>query len=125
MAVNSSEECQNVHSVVVLPDGGPTNMHYEPTSNTTSVEVPRQMKSQTCLSSDSLLNFTKVDADKVNNYTPFVLDVDIEKGKAELPKSNEDCVVNLKSDDSFASIASRVLLPDKRKDYAAPDEPFD
>ncbi|CAA0823608.1 Unknown protein [Striga hermonthica] len=77
-------------------------MHYEPNSSASSVEVPRPMKSQTCLSSDSLLNFTKVDADKVNNYTPFVLDVDIEKGKAELPKCNEDRVVNLKSDDSFA-----------------------
>ncbi|KAK6118382.1 hypothetical protein DH2020_047799 [Rehmannia glutinosa] len=110
MAVNSTEECQHVHSAVVLPDVGATSMQYEPPSNTSSLEVPNLMKSQMCLNSDPILqNHTKLEVDKVNNYAPCILDVDIEKGQAELSKCNEESLANLKSDDSLARALQREI----------------
>ncbi|GFP84838.1 hypothetical protein PHJA_000627600 [Phtheirospermum japonicum] len=107
MAVNSSEECQSDHCVVVLPDGGATNMPYKPTSNISSLEVPKLMKS---VNSEPILqNQTKLEADKMNNYAPCILDVDIEKGKAELTKFNEEPVANLKSGDTSARSLPREI----------------
>ncbi|KAI3462070.1 hypothetical protein Pfo_018733 [Paulownia fortunei] len=110
MAVNYSEECQNVHSIVVLTEGETTNLQYVPPSNISYLEVPNLMKSQMCLNSEpNLQNHTNLEVDKVNNYAPCILDVDIEKGKAEIPKFNEESVANLKSDDSLARALQREI----------------
>ncbi|PIN11873.1 hypothetical protein CDL12_15511 [Handroanthus impetiginosus] len=110
MAVNSSEECQNEHSVLVLPDGRNPNLQCEPPLNIGYVEVPNLMKSKMCLDFEpNLQNGTNLKVDKSNNYAPCVLDVDIEKGKAESPKVNEESVANLKSDDSIARAFQREI----------------
>ncbi|KAK4383121.1 hypothetical protein Sango_2806900 [Sesamum angolense] len=104
MAVNSSEESHNVHSVVVvLPDGGATNLQCELVQNVCSVEVPNVMKNEICLNTESsLLNHTNLKVDKAQKNAPCNLDVDIEKGKTQIPKSNEESIGHLKCDDSFA-----------------------
>ncbi|KAL0349772.1 UNVERIFIED_CONTAM: hypothetical protein Sradi_4126400 [Sesamum radiatum] len=98
MAVNSSEECQNVHSVVVvLPDGGATNLQCELVQNVCSVEVPNVMKNEICLNTESsLLNHTNLKMDKAQKNAPCNLDADIEKGKTEIPKSKEESIGHLK-----------------------------
>ncbi|KAL6526432.1 hypothetical protein OROHE_015441 [Orobanche hederae] len=110
MAVNSNEECLSVHGVVVLPDGGVANTQYELPAKLSSLEVPKFMKSQTCLNSEpSLQSHTKLEVDTVNSHAPCILDVDIEKGKAESIKFNEDCVANSKSGGSLAITLPREI----------------
>ncbi|KAL3622075.1 hypothetical protein CASFOL_034271 [Castilleja foliolosa] len=101
MAVTSSEECQSAHSSVVLPDDVATNMKYEPASNISSLDVLKLIKS---INSEPILqNQTKLEEDdEVNNYASCILDVDIEKGKTEFSKFNEEPVANLKSDNTLA-----------------------
>ncbi|XP_057807105.1 uncharacterized protein LOC131021829 isoform X3 [Salvia miltiorrhiza] len=111
MAVNSCEECQNVHSVVVLNDEGPTDQQYEPSSNINYSEVPKVMQSQLFLNSKpGLHNHTNLEVDDVNDYAPCVLDVDIEKGMAESLKSNVETVATLTSDDSLQKESMMQLL---------------
>ncbi|XP_011097573.1 uncharacterized protein LOC105176460 isoform X2 [Sesamum indicum] len=110
MAVNSSEDCQNVHSIVVLPDKGTPNLQNELPLNISYVEVPTLVKSEMCLNSEpDLQNQINIKVDKLNNYAPSVLDVDIEKGKAEIPMCNEESGVILKSDDSVAKAFQREI----------------
>ncbi|XP_057807104.1 uncharacterized protein LOC131021829 isoform X2 [Salvia miltiorrhiza] len=110
MAVNSCEECQNVHSVVVLNDEGPTDQQYEPSSNINYSEVPKVMQSQLFLNSKpGLHNHTNLEVDDVNDYAPCVLDVDIEKGMAESLKSNVETVATLTSDDSLQKALHRDI----------------
>ncbi|PIN26770.1 hypothetical protein CDL12_00489 [Handroanthus impetiginosus] len=110
MAVNSSEECQNVHSVmVVLPDGGATNPQYEPVPNACHMEVPNMVKKEMSLNPDpNLLSHTNMKMDKVNNHAPCNLDVDIEEGKAGNPKSTEESICYAKSDDSAREICLQM-----------------
>ncbi|KAH6808157.1 hypothetical protein C2S51_029265 [Perilla frutescens var. frutescens] len=104
------DKCQNAHSVVVLNDGGTTEPQYEPPSNINYTEVPIVMQSQMFLNSKpGLHNHTNLEVDKVNNYAPCVLDVDIEKGKAENLKSNDKAVANLMSDDSLPKALQRDI----------------
>lgn len=85
-----------------LTDGGTTNLQYEPPSNVSYLEVPNLMKSEMCLNAEpDLHNHTNLEVDKLNNYAPCILDVDIEKGKAEILKFSDESVANLKSDDSL------------------------
>ncbi|KAG8373370.1 hypothetical protein BUALT_Bualt11G0017200 [Buddleja alternifolia] len=108
--VYDAVECQNVQSVVVLADGDFINHQYELPSNISNVEVPNMMKSEMCLNSEpNLLNHTNLKMDKVNNNAPCILDVDIEKGTAEISKSNEEFVANLKSDDSLVRALQREI----------------
>ncbi|KAL0396569.1 UNVERIFIED_CONTAM: hypothetical protein Scaly_0105300 [Sesamum calycinum] len=102
--------CQNVHSIVVLPDRGTPNLQNELPLNISYVEIPNFVKSEMCLNSEpDLQNQINLKVDKLNNYAPCVLDVDIEKGKAEIPKSNEESAVILKSDDSVAKTFQREI----------------
>ncbi|KAL3835000.1 hypothetical protein ACJIZ3_009736 [Penstemon smallii] len=88
------EECQSVHSTIVCSEGG-TISHGQ---------VPDTMKSEARLSSEpKWQNISSLKMDNPSNYVPCVLDVDIEKGKAEIIKSKEDSAGNLKSDDPLAS----------------------
>lgn len=97
-------QCQNVHSVVVvLPDGGATNPQYEREPTVCHVEVPDLMENELCLNSETnLLNQTNLMIDKVDNYALCNLNVDIEKGRAEIPICSEESIGYLKSDDSLA-----------------------
>lgn len=88
---------------MVLPDKGTPNLQNELPLNISYVEVPTLVKSEMCLNSEpDLQNQINIKVDKLNNYAPSVLDVDIEKGKAEIPMCNEESGVILKSDDSVA-----------------------
>lgn len=103
-------QCQNVHSVVDLNDGGTTDQQYEPSSNINYSEVSKVMQSQTFLNSKpGLHNHTNLEVDKVNNYVPCALDADIEKGMAESLNSNDEVVANLKSDDSLTKALPRDI----------------
>ncbi|XP_042042272.1 uncharacterized protein LOC121787564 isoform X1 [Salvia splendens] len=102
--------CQNVHSVVVLNDGGSTDQQYEPSSKINFSEAPKVMQSQLFLNSKpGLHNHTNLQLDEVNNYAPCVLDIDIEKGMAESLKSDDKTVGNLKSDDSLPKALPRDI----------------
>lgn len=101
---------------MVLNDRGTTDQQYEPSSNIIYSEVPKVMQSQMFLTSNpGSLNLTDLEVDKVNNYVPCILDVDIEIGKAESLKSNDGAVANSKSDDSspvclYVSVACAFLV---------------
>ncbi|KAL8476176.1 hypothetical protein ACS0TY_028731 [Phlomoides rotata] len=97
---------QNVHSVVaVLPDVEATNPQDEPTSSVYFVGAPDLKKNEMFVNSETnLLYQTNLMMDKLDDFAPCNLDVDIEKGKAEIPKSSEECVAYLKSDDSLAKV---------------------
>ncbi|KAL8472115.1 hypothetical protein ACS0TY_029368 [Phlomoides rotata] len=111
MAVNFSDESQNVHSVVaVLPDVEATNPQDEPTSSVYFVGAPDLKKNEMFVNSETNLMYqTKLMMDKLDDFAPCNLDVDIEKGKAEIPKSSEECVAYLKSDDSLARALQKVI----------------
>ncbi|XP_012853527.1 PREDICTED: uncharacterized protein LOC105973069 [Erythranthe guttata] len=110
MAVNSGEECENIHSNVVLHDGGSTNLQYESPSNITYLAVPNLVKTEMCLNAEpNLQNHTTLEVDKVSNCVPCFLDVDIEKGKAEIAMPNEESTANSKSDDSLARVLQREI----------------
>ncbi|KAK4411673.1 hypothetical protein Sango_0240300 [Sesamum angolense] len=97
-------------SIVVLPDRGTPNLQNELPLNIRYVEIPNLVKSEMCLNSEpDLQNQINLKVDKLNNYAPCLLDVDIEKGKAEIPKSNEESAVILKSDDSVAKTFQREI----------------
>lgn len=60
------------------------------------------MQSQMFINSKpGLHNHANLEVDKLNNYAPCILDVDIEKGQAESLKSNDEAVANLKSDETL------------------------
>ncbi|XP_057807103.1 uncharacterized protein LOC131021829 isoform X1 [Salvia miltiorrhiza] len=108
--ISYEHRCQNVHSVVVLNDEGPTDQQYEPSSNINYSEVPKVMQSQLFLNSKpGLHNHTNLEVDDVNDYAPCVLDVDIEKGMAESLKSNVETVATLTSDDSLQKALHRDI----------------
>ncbi|KAL1568051.1 hypothetical protein AAHA92_03458 [Salvia divinorum] len=110
MAVNSCEECQKAHSVVVLNNGDSTDQQYEPSSKINVSEEPKVMQSQLFLNSKpGLHNHANLEVDEENNYAPCVLDIDIEKGMTESLKSNDKTVGNLKSDDSLPKALPRDI----------------
>ncbi|KAL2551379.1 hypothetical protein Fot_04998 [Forsythia ovata] len=110
MAVNSGEECEK-HHVVGLPDGGTSNPQFEPGLNVVShVESLNTIKSETHFNAESdLQSDTNLKMDDVNNYAPCILDVDIEKGMAHNPKTNDESVGNLKTDDSLVRALQREI----------------
>ncbi|CAA2983473.1 Hypothetical predicted protein [Olea europaea subsp. europaea] len=64
-------------------------------------------KSETHFNAESdLQNDSNLKTDEANNYVPCILDVDIEKGNLHNPKSNDESVVNLKTDDSLVVSSS-------------------
>ncbi|KAG8383527.1 hypothetical protein BUALT_Bualt04G0022800 [Buddleja alternifolia] len=110
MPLNSGEQCQNVHTVVVLPNGGATNPQYEPVPNVIHVEVRNLIKNKICLNSESnLLSYGDLKMGKVNKYAPSILDVDIEQGNTETPKATEETISNSNSDDSLARPLQRGI----------------
>ncbi|KAL2521545.1 hypothetical protein Fot_25561 [Forsythia ovata] len=110
MAVSSSEECQNVDSVVVLPDGGTARPEYESQLNVVRcMEAFNTLKSVVCVPTESNLENANLKMDKANNYAPCILDVDIEKGKSENPNPSDESVEHLKTNDSFARTLQREI----------------
>ncbi|KAH6760157.1 hypothetical protein C2S51_017106 [Perilla frutescens var. frutescens] len=107
MAVNFTEESQNAHSVVVvLPDGGTIDPQYESVPTVGIVEVPDQLKKDTCLNTETK---TYLMMDRVDNCAPCNSNVDIEKGTVEIPKLSEESIGCLKSDDSLARALQKVI----------------
>lgn len=84
---------------MVLPDEGRINPQYELVPTVGLVEVPDLLKKETCLNSETK---TYLMMDTVDDCAPCYLNVDIEKGMAEIPKSSEVSIGSLKSDDSLA-----------------------
>ncbi|KAL1569641.1 hypothetical protein AAHA92_01099 [Salvia divinorum] len=111
MAVNFTRECQNSHSVVVvLPNGATINPQCESAEAVGLVELPDVLENETCLNSETnLLDQTYQMMDRVDNSPPCNLNVDIEKGTAEIPKSSEESIGCLKSDDSLAMALQKVI----------------
>lgn len=86
--------------MVVLPDVGMINSQYELVVPTVGlVEVPDLLKKETCLNSETK---TYLMMDTVDDCAPCNLTVDIEKGMADIPKSSEESIGSLTSDDSLA-----------------------
>lgn len=91
--------------MVGLPYGGAiaTNMQYEPVPNVCYVKFPSPMENEMYLDVEPhLLNSNDLKSDKVNKYALCHLDVDIEKGKADIPEFSEESIGHLKSDHSLA-----------------------
>ncbi|XP_022870260.1 uncharacterized protein LOC111389566 [Olea europaea var. sylvestris] len=110
MAVNSNEECQKDH-VVGLPDEGTANPESKPQLNVVShMENLNTTKSEMHFNAESdLQNDSNLKTGEANNYVPCILDVDIEKGNPHNPKSNDESVVNLKTDDSLVRALQREI----------------
>lgn len=88
---------------MVSPDEEATNPQDDPTPTVYLVGTPDLMKNEMCVNSETnLLYQTNLMMDKLDDFAPCNLYVDIEKGKAEIPKSSEECIAYLKSDDSLA-----------------------
>ncbi|XP_057783818.1 uncharacterized protein LOC131001435 isoform X2 [Salvia miltiorrhiza] len=103
--------CQNAHSVVVVfPNGATINPQCESVKAVGLVEVPDLLEKETSLNSETnLLNRTYQMLDRVDNYAPCNLNVDIEKGMPEIPKSSEESIGCLKSDDSLSTVLQKVI----------------
>lgn len=99
MAVNSADECQGTHSVLMISDGC-TN---SPKSESESVlVVPNLMKTQMCLDAPpKCQNYPSVKVDVMDIYESSILDTDVEKGKLEIPQSNGEVVGDSKPEDSL------------------------
>ncbi|CAI9780927.1 unnamed protein product [Fraxinus pennsylvanica] len=68
------------------------------------------MKSETHFNAESdFQNDSNLKMDEANNYVPCILDDDIEKGKPHNPISNDESVVNLKTDDSLVKALQREI----------------
>ncbi|XP_051117792.1 uncharacterized protein LOC127242332 isoform X2 [Andrographis paniculata] len=99
MAVDSREECQTAHSIVVMTDEGGIRHPCE----------PGLMKGESCLNSEpNIPAHTNLKVDKANNYA-CILDINAEKGKAEISKSIEESATCLKSDDSLGRVFQREI----------------
>lgn len=100
MAVDSSEEGQDVYSMSVLPDEPDANLPCESKLSILSLlEVSNSFKSQKCL--DAQLNcqdYIKLPMEKTESYSPRSVDVDIEKGNIETPITDEEMDGRLKAE---------------------------
>lgn len=96
---------------MVLPNGATVNPQCESVKATGLVEVPDVLEKETCFNSETnLLNQNYQMMDRVDSSELCNLDVDIEKGMAETPKSSEDSIGCLKSDDSLAVCISLYII---------------
>ena len=91
---------QDVYSISVLPDDGITNPQCEPQiAFLNFLEVSNPFKSQMC--PDTQLNCKScvgLQMDSSDTYSPCTVDMDIEKGSLETPKSNEETMGSLKTE---------------------------
>lgn len=107
MAVNSAEECQGPQSVLISYDGSTNGPECESES---IVVVPNLMKTQMCLDAHpKSQNHTSIKVDVMDIYATSILDTDIEKGKVEPPKSNDEAAGNLKTEDSLTRALQREI----------------
>lgn len=102
----SLQYSQEAPIVTVFPDGGTINQQFEPLSdpNLAKNTVPIDAQSN-CRS------HIKQKMNNTENYATYV-DVDIEKGKLEVPKAKcaDETAGNLKMDDSLVVSLFMVLL---------------
>lgn len=91
---------QDVYSISVLPDDGITNPQCEPQiAFLNFLEVSNPFKSQMC--PDTQLNCKScvgLQMESSDTYSPCTVDMDIEKGSLETPKSNEETMGSLKTE---------------------------
>ncbi|XP_019177160.1 PREDICTED: uncharacterized protein LOC109172456 isoform X2 [Ipomoea nil] len=105
MAVISGEEqSRETHNFAVLSNGGPNNQQYESLPKPYEVEIP--ITTDAPSSCQSHFNQKMNNAD---NYVPYILDINVEKGKLEAPKCAYGTARNLKAEDCLArEIASQL-----------------
>lgn len=91
---------QDVYSISVLPGDGITNPQCESQIAFLSfLEVSNPFKSQKC--PDPQLNCKNcigLQMESSDAYSPCIMDMDIEKGSLETPKSNEENMGSLKTE---------------------------
>ncbi|KAI8540798.1 hypothetical protein RHMOL_Rhmol08G0013000 [Rhododendron molle] len=91
MAVNSCEESQDAHSILVLTDESFSDPQCESQLVTLShSEVSNQLNNRMCL--DSKLNCqTYIEQEMVNTdvVSPCIVDIYVEKGHTGMPKASE------------------------------------
>nr|GMD51595.1 uncharacterized protein LOC109172456 isoform X2 [Ipomoea batatas] len=105
MAVISGEErSRETHNFAVLSNGGPNNQQYESLPKPYEVEIP--------ITTDAPSSCQSHFSQKMNNsdnYVPYILDINVEKGKLEAPKCAYGTARNLKTEDCLArEIASQL-----------------
>ncbi|KAL3527736.1 hypothetical protein ACH5RR_012392 [Cinchona calisaya] len=99
MTENSAEQFQGTQSVLMLSDG---SMNSPKRESESILVVPNLMKTQMNLDRHpKCQNHTSLKVDAMDIYATSTLDTDIEKGKLETPKSNDEAVGNLKTEDSL------------------------
>lgn len=95
----SKFQCQSTQSVLMLSDGGTNSPKCESES---ILVVPNLMKTQMCLDAHpKCQNHTSLKVDVMDIYATSIPDADIEKGKLETTKSNDEAVGNVKAEDSL------------------------
>ncbi|KAI3757269.1 hypothetical protein L6452_04803 [Arctium lappa] len=103
MAVNSTQDGCDSYSVDALPDDGNTIPHCGlPVALSDSLEGYVALKSQLSLDDQQMNSQTYIDVmvENPSAYSGCIeKDVDIEKGKSETPRINEETVGNLKNDE--------------------------
>lgn len=110
MAVNSNQEGQDAYSLAVLPDESTTVPLSESQSFLSLLKVPKTLKHSisldVILNSQNKVNWEMENADV---YSPCIVDMDIEKGKSEIPKTKDGPIANLKTEDPLTRALQRQI----------------
>ncbi|KAM7529274.1 hypothetical protein LguiB_032684 [Lonicera macranthoides] len=113
MAVNSSEEGQDAYGVAVLTDQGITSYPQSDESQLAFLsltEVPEKLKTQLCLDTQlNTQNHIKLEMENADAYFPCIVDIDMEKGKLETEKTDDETFENLKNEDPLTRTLQRQI----------------
>ncbi|XP_060169167.1 uncharacterized protein LOC132600014 isoform X1 [Lycium barbarum] len=111
MPVNVSEQqSKNTMDAAVLPDKGVIVPRCESYIDLPSLSSPSYVKIPISMDTQSSSqNHANLKNDSTDVYSPYILDIDIEKGKPEALKSIEEMGGNLKTEDSLTMMLQREI----------------
>ncbi|KAM7513615.1 hypothetical protein LguiA_003198 [Lonicera macranthoides] len=108
--LNTGGEGQDAYSVAVLPNEGTMDPQCESQLAFLSlIEIPDPLKNQPRLTESKSLNHVNFDVAKADSYFPCIVDIDIEKGKLDTPKTNDKIAANLKNEDPLTRTLQRQI----------------
>lgn len=94
---------KDAYGVAVLTDQGITSYLQSDESQLaflSLIEVPEKLKNQLCLDTQlNTQNHIKLEMENADAYFPCIVDIDMEKGKLETEKTDDETFENLKNED--------------------------
>lgn len=99
------QQSREDHNFAALSNGGLNNQQYESLPQPYEVEIPITIDAPSSCQSHFNLKMNNAD-----NYVPYILDINDEKGKLEAPKCAYGTARNLKTEDCL-TVSLCLLLP--------------